>query len=60
MLTITAINITGLFDNRPCDYEVDVRVNDQVIWDGIVKGHTRKDGWPDLLRRIADAGAAKR
>jgi hypothetical protein len=60
MLTVQIVNVTGLLDNRPCNYEVDVQVNGLTIWAGLVVGHIRKDGWPDLLRRIADAGDTKR
>lgn len=38
------------------DYRGQVRINDRVIWEGRVEGHTREDGWPALLRMLADAG----
>lgn len=37
------------------DYEVEIRVNRQIIARGLVLDHTRRDGWRELLRRIADS-----
>ena len=37
------------------DYDVKVFINFDLIADGEVLGHTRADGWRDLLRKIADA-----
>ena len=54
MLIVTAINVTGLDDEKPCDYEVAVSINSTYIWQGTVTGHMRADGWAELLRRIAD------
>ena len=54
MLSITAINLTGLVNDKPCDYEVSVRINLIEIWNGVVTGHMRADGWTMLLRQIAD------
>ena len=60
MLQITAINVTGLDDKKPCDYEVDVRVNLISIWQGTVTGHMRAYGWTELLRAIADEAEKKK
>jgi len=56
MLIIEAVNLTGLADNKPCRYEVVVKINRFPIWKGEVAGHMRRRGWPALLRRIAAAG----
>lgn len=49
---LIAVNKSNLADVS--DYGVEARINDTVIWRGPVKGHTRADGWRELLRRIAD------
>lgn len=54
MLTVQAVNLTGLTDDQPCDYDVTVQVNWQTLWSGVVVGHWRRDGWAALLHRIAD------
>ena len=60
MLSVVAINTTGL-DAGPQRYDVQVKVNALVIWQGSVV-HVREDGWPALLERIAavaQAGGAR-
>lgn len=39
----------------PASYTAVVRINRDVIWRGRVEGHNRADGWPALLRQLADA-----
>lgn len=53
MLILTAQNVTRNPDNTVADYDVKVRVNEKVIWQGKVTGHVRDDGWAQLVRRIA-------
>jgi len=53
MLRVHAVNLTGLDDSVPCDYEVEVFINSISIWQGKVEGHMRGDGWINLLRKIA-------
>lgn len=60
LIIITAINPTGLDDTKLCDYEIDVRINSVVLWNGTVTGHMRGDGWTKLLRQIADVAENKR
>ena len=53
VLTVEALNIGG--DNFNAKYAVEVRINDNVVWEGKVEGHNRHYGWPFLLEAIADA-----
>lgn len=53
MLTVTALNLTG---GAISDYEVCVWVNEKKISWFMTYGHCRKDGWPALLRLIANRG----
>lgn len=52
MLIVTVHN-DGQGPDSCASYEVVVRVNDQVIWEGKVGGHDRKDGWAVLLNQVA-------
>ena len=53
MLIVTAINCGNLAPIS--DYMCNIYVNDTLIDAVSVKGHARADGWPQLLRMIADA-----
>ena len=53
MLILTAQNVERNSDNSVADYEVKVRVNEKIIWQGKVSNHVREDGWEQLVRRIA-------
>jgi hypothetical protein len=37
------------------DYRVEVYISRTKIAEGIVRGHTRDDGWRELLRKIIDS-----
>lgn len=54
MLIVTAQNIGGA--NNICDYRVQVRINNRVIFETIVEGYDREQGWPSLVHAIARAG----
>jgi hypothetical protein len=54
MLTIRLRN-DGTGSNDHANYDAVVRVNERVIWQGRVEGHDRDQGWPALLRQLADA-----
>lgn len=45
--------------NVVCNYEVAVRVNERVIYEGVIFGHNRANGWTKLLHMIADDGDAE-
>jgi len=53
MLILTAQNVSRDSGNTVADYEVKVRVNEKIIWEGKVSNHVREDGWAQLIRRIA-------
>ena len=36
------------------DYEYEVLVNTRVIASGAVEGHTRADGWAELVRKVIE------
>lgn len=59
MLIVTAKNVTPEQENEICAYEVYVRINKRVIWKGLVQNHQRSDGFPALLRKIADTAEKK-
>jgi hypothetical protein len=52
MLIVEALNIFTDKDDV-ADYDVRVRINTAEIWRGPVLNHRRKDGWHQLLRKIA-------
>lgn len=57
MLIITAHNVSGgngTKEDGTADYDVKVRINEQVIWSGPVTRHVRNAGAAVLLRKIAD------
>lgn len=57
MLILHALNVTGGTGERTdgtADYDVEIRVNERVIWRGFVNNHLRREGAQWLLRRIAD------
>ena len=51
MLIITIHN-DGTGNEEFGNYNVVVKINEAVIWQGRVEGHYRKWGWPDLLDRV--------
>ena len=56
MLTVQIINeATSLNHPEEGDYHYDVFVNGKVIACGRVYGHKRDEGWPALLKLIAEA-----
>jgi len=52
MLIIELVNKSGLAPVS--DYEYSVRINNRVITEGKVLGHTRKDGWEELVLKMID------
>ena len=52
MLIVKAENVGGT--ETSAEYDVEVYINDRMIWCGVVTGHNRVDGWDALLHRIAD------
>ena len=51
MLILHIRNTTG---GSVSDYEYEVLVNTEVIAQGKVKGHTRADGWAELVRKVIE------
>lgn len=51
MLIITFHNISP-DGEQICDYDYQVRVNNDVIADGRIEGHERDNGWVELVRRL--------
>jgi hypothetical protein len=56
-MLILLIHNDGTGANNNANYDVEVRVNERLIWQGRVEGHNRDDGWPMLLRQLADVAA---
>jgi len=56
MLTVTACNTSPPLAKN-CSYDIVVRINRRVIWHGQVTDHNQDDGWPTLLRMVADASS---
>lgn len=56
MLFLEIQNITsgGVNSRGLADYHVVTRINNRTLWEGKVRGHVRKAGAADLLRKIAD------
>ncbi|NOS67957.1 MAG: hypothetical protein HOO67_06400 [Candidatus Peribacteraceae bacterium] len=52
-LTLETVQQEGSTDTNAF-YRVEVRANGKTIWRGFVYGHNRNNGWPELLRLIAD------
>lgn len=50
-LIVAFRNISDLADIS--DYEYGVYINDRLIEQGLVTGHPRAEGWPALLKRLA-------
>lgn len=46
------IHNDGSGTNESANYEYEVRVNDETLERGIIKGHNRDDGWRALLAQI--------
>ena len=58
MLVITFHNLS---DGQPVsDYEYSVYINRRLIETGIVSGHTRAEGWRELIERLLDETEPKR
>jgi predicted Zn-ribbon and HTH transcriptional regulator len=64
VLIVTLLNVTPgdahQREDGSADYEAIVRVNEHVIWAGLVVGHRRDDGPEALLQLLAERMAAKR
>lgn len=56
MLIVLAHNVTKGEDLSISEYDVQVRINERVIWKGRVGEHVRAEGWQTLLHKIADKG----
>lgn len=52
MLTLYIQNVKTV--NDIADYEYAVMVNAEIIAEGGIIGHNRKDGWAPLVKRIAE------
>lgn len=59
MFTVMAVNRTGDVEGLS-SYDVQVKVNAQVIWQGSVVHYRTPNNWPDLLKRIAETALASR
>jgi len=50
------IQLTNISDLEPIsDYHYNVFINKGLIASGVVLGHHRSDGWPALVKMLADA-----
>lgn len=58
MLIVLAHN-DGTGTNEAANYNVEVRVNERIIWKGSIRKHDRRQGWPKLLKQIARKGETK-
>lgn len=58
MLIVNAVRVSKrMVEGRDiASYKVVVRMNEEVLFVGVVGGHDRALGWPVLLRNIAEAG----
>lgn len=54
-MLIIRLHNDGTGSDESANYNAEVRVNLDTIWLGRVEGHNRADGWPTLLRLLADA-----
>ena len=54
MLIVLAHNTTGTKSDGTSDYDVEVRINERVIFKGQVIGHIRDHGAAILLHSIAN------
>ena len=36
------------------NYNVEVHINQTLLWDGRIEGHDRKEGWQKLVKLLAD------
>lgn len=52
MLTINVHNVGSDRPDGLSDYEYEVKINQNVIEKGTVKGHNRKDGWKCLIEML--------
>ena len=53
MLIVTFHNdSTGTVETG--NYNVEVHVNQTLLWDGRIEGHKRKEGWQKLVQLLAD------
>ena len=59
MFILLAHNTTGTKPDGTSDYNVEARINEQVIAKLRVKGHIRASGAAELLRKIADEWDAR-
>jgi hypothetical protein len=53
-MLVVMVHNDGKGDNSSAIYDVEVRINHTPIWRGRVTGHNRDDGWPTLLRMVAE------
>lgn len=54
MFILLAHNVTGTKPDGTSDYDVEVRINENLIFKAGVQGHVRANGGAALLRKIAD------
>ena len=53
MSLIVVFHNDGTGDDTIAHYNVEVRINTRVLWQGRIRRHRRALGWQDLLHRLA-------
>lgn len=54
MSLIVVFHNDGTGPDHDSNYNISTYINEEKIWSGRIEGHSRKDGWRELIIMLAD------